>query len=394
MTIAARAKGSIPIDLGALDRALEGAGIDILISNSSHNVAWLMDGFRSSFFMHMEAIGLSRYLPLFVYQKGNPNSIAYWGQHMESFDKTLGLIWVPRTNFESHGSVDAMERVVSHIQSLGISPRSLGVERNFLPANAEEVLRAGFPDAQIVEAHYALEKLRMIKTPAEIDLLREASERIEASMVATFAQARPGMTKQELIKVLKLNEVQRDLDFDYAFICMDEDTNPNPSLQAFKAGGRAMLDSGGNYRGYIGDIARVGCFGLPDQELQDLLAEVDSIQYAARAVVKAGSRSGDVLEAGFDAVRASSFGAHIHFIAHGMGRVAHERPQIAVKNSHGYPAVDADRLLQPGMVLSIETFVNHPHRGIVGLEDTIVVTADSYEALGDEHRGWNPMGTG
>jgi Xaa-Pro aminopeptidase len=273
-TLPGGAKGSIPIDLSALDRALENAGIDILIASSRHNVAWLMNGFRSAFFMHMEAIGLSRYLPLFVYEKGNPESISYWGQQMEAFDKELGLIWVPRVDFQSYGSVDVMERAVAHIRAMGISPSSIGVERSFLPANAEEVLRAAFADARIVEAHYALEGLRSIKTPGELTILREASERIEASMVATFAQTRPGMTKHDLINLLRLNEVKRGLNYDYAFICIDNDTNPNPTSQIVAENSKVMLDSGGNLDGYIGDIARMGCFGNPDQELIDVLAEV------------------------------------------------------------------------------------------------------------------------
>ena len=44
------------------------------------------------------------------------------------------------------------------------------------------------------------------------------------------------------------------------------------------------------------------------------------------------------------------------------------------------------------MVLSIET--THPHaRGYIKLEDTVVVTANGWEAFGDRGRGWNRGGT-
>jgi Xaa-Pro aminopeptidase len=391
-TIEAPALESTPFDFNALDQALDEAGIEVLVANSKHNVGWLMNGFRSSFFLYMEAIGLSRYLPLFVYQKGNPESVAYWGQHMEAFDQELGLIWVPRTNFEPHGSVDAMRSAVAYLRGLGAPPASIGVERSFMPADAEEVLRTQFPDARIVDAHFALESLRMIKTTAEIGLLRDASERIEAAMVASFAQARPGMTKHEFLKIIQTNEIQRDMAYDYAFVLIDQSGNPNPSSEPLTAGGKTLIDSGGNYRGYIGDICRPGCFGTPDEELVDLLAEVDAIQQVARGVVKAGLRGGDLVEVGLEAVKASSHRDHLSYIAHGMGLVAHERPQLATMNPHGYPPIDADRPLQSGMVLSVETFLTDSSRGVVGLEDTLVVTNDGYEALGDKHRNWNPMG--
>ena len=41
------------------------------------------------------------------------------------------------------------------------------------------------------------------------------------------------------------------------------------------------LDSGGNYHGYIGDLARMAVLGEPDSELKDLLAEIEDVQQAA-----------------------------------------------------------------------------------------------------------------
>jgi Xaa-Pro aminopeptidase len=385
-------RDSDSLDLDALDQALEEAGIDLLIANSKHNVAWLMNGFRSSFFLYMDAIGLSRYLPLFVYKKGVPDSIAYWGQHMEKYDEKLGLVWVPRTNYESHGSSDAMQSAVDHVLTLGAAPGSIGVELSFLPVDAAQVLKKTFPNARLTEAHFALESMRAVKTPAEITLLRKASEGVEAAMVSTFAETQPGMTKFEVENLIHVREVQQGLGYDYAFITIDDDTNPNPSGQRVSDGGKMLLDSGGNYKGYIGDLTRAGCFGEPDDELKEALGEVDAVQQAARSVIKAGTRGGDVIEAGAQIVQKSVYRDSLSYVAHGMGLVAHERPQLGKENPHGYPAVDADRPLLAGMVLSVETGLRHPSRGSVGLEDTIVVTEDGYEALGDDHRGWNPMG--
>ena len=43
-----------------------------------------------------------------------------------------------------------------------------------------------------------------------------------------------------------------------------------------------------------------------------------------------------------------------------------------------------------GMVLSIETTMNHPKRGLVKLEDTVLVTEGGWRGLGDGVRGWQP----
>jgi Xaa-Pro aminopeptidase len=57
-----------------------------------------------------------------------------------------------------------------------------------------------------------------------------------------------------------------------------------------------------------------------------------------------------------------------------------------------YTSHDAKRPLEAGMVISIETTMQHPKRGFIKIEDTVVVTETGWEGLGDTGRGWNRMG--
>src|SRR6185437_14043300 len=66
-----------PFDTEKLDRLMDEAGLDVLIAASRHNVQYLLGGYRFFFFDVMEAIGTSRYLPAFVYQKGRPENTGY-----------------------------------------------------------------------------------------------------------------------------------------------------------------------------------------------------------------------------------------------------------------------------------------------------------------------------
>ena len=52
-----------------------------------------------------------------------------------------------------------------------------------------------------------LERLRAVKTPAELGKLREGSERITEAMLATIGWAREGTTKAEIIERLRREEV-------------------------------------------------------------------------------------------------------------------------------------------------------------------------------------------
>ena len=70
---------AIPFDAGKLDALMDAAGIDILVATSKHNVQYLLDAERAIFFDYMDAIGISRYLPVLVYPKGAPDKAGYVG---------------------------------------------------------------------------------------------------------------------------------------------------------------------------------------------------------------------------------------------------------------------------------------------------------------------------
>ena len=70
-------RSSIPFDADRLDRLMDEAGIDVLLATSKHNVQYLLGGHRAFFFDYMDAMGLSRYLPVVVYPKGAPDKAAY-----------------------------------------------------------------------------------------------------------------------------------------------------------------------------------------------------------------------------------------------------------------------------------------------------------------------------
>ena len=381
-----------PFDSDRLDALLDAAGIDIVIASSKHNVQYLLGGYRFFFFDTQDAIGLSRYLPLFVYFKGKPARSAYVGNSMESWERDNDSFWLSNIETAAWGTQDAMLKAVRHINASGLKAKRIAVERAFLPADAESVLREAMPNAEIVDAQIPLERLRARKNPAELELMREASIRVVDAMLAVFSGHGPGTTKNELVEALRREEVSRGLVFEYCLTAAGSSMNRAPSDQPWLEGEVLSLDSGGNYGGYIGDLCRMGILGEPDAELIDLLAEVDAIQQATRKPIRHGAQGGDVYTAAEAAIALAPNRKEIRFAAHGMGLIAHEAPRLSNKAPVPYPGDDGEKPLESGMVISIETAIHHPRRGFIKLEDTVAVTDDGWEAFGDHGRGWNRGG--
>ncbi len=251
---------------------------------------------------------------------------------------------------------------------------------SFLPVDAADVLRRELPNCQLVEAMRPLEKLRSIKTAAELEILREASERVVASMMDAVNHTRPGHSKREIIEHLRQAELSRDMIFEYALVTMGNEPQPG----AVRATSRAAAISshwisGGNYRGYIGDLCRMAVHGAPDGELVDLLGgnrpdpaggpRSDPRRSHRRRYLRCRERS---------ACAVSSRQAHaLRRPWHG-----HRQPRSAApdgERTHSLlPPTTPMRRSRPAWSSRLKPRCLTTRRGFIKLEDTIAVTPDGY----------------
>src|SRR5271169_1291633 len=387
-------KSTAPFETARLDRLMDDAGLDVLIATSKHNVQYLLGGHRSFFFDSMDAIGIGRYLPVFVYPKGAPQKAGYFGHGMETYQTQIKPFWVSEVSTKSGGSVDVMQKAADYVRGLAAKPQRVGVELAFVPADSAATLRKAVVDGELKDALFVLERLRLRKSPDELEKLRLASELVIDSMLAVIATHGAGATKAELSEALRREETTRGLVFDYCLIAAGSSHNRAPSDQSWEKGDPLSLDSGGNYHGYIGDLARMGIVGEPDAELEDLLAEVEAVQQASFKPIKAGALGKEIYAAANSVLHQSKLHNHIHFLAHGMGLVSHEAPRLTNSGPVPYDAYDATRPLETGMVVSVETTLQHPRRGFIKLEDTVIVQPNGFEVYGDRIRSWNRAGRG
>ncbi|KQV70409.1 Xaa-Pro peptidase family protein [Rhizobium sp. Root1220] len=382
-----------PFDAARLDQLMEAAGIDVLLATSKHNTQYLLGGYKFIFFAAMDAIGHGRYLPIVIYERGKPDHSAYVGNRMEGAEHQNKPFWTGSVHTAAWGTLDAAALAAEHLAKIGKSGSRIGIEPSFLPADARDFLAAHLDGARFVDATHTMERLRAIKTPEELNKLRLASDLITDSMLATIAAASEGSTKTEIIERLRREETNRGLHFEYCLLTLGASHNRAASPQAWAPGEILSIDSGGNYHGYIGDLCRMGVLGEPDAELEDLLAEVDSVQQAGFAKVRAGVAGTEVIDAAEKVLKALPSAGFTDFFCHGMGLITHEAPFLMTNHPVTYDGTDASRPLEAGMVISIETTMLHPTRGFIKLEDTLAITASGYEMFGERGRGWNRGGT-
>ena len=136
---------AIPFDAARLDRLMDEAGIDVLVATSKHNVQYLLGGHRAFFFDYMDAMGVSRYLPIVIYPKGAPDKAAFFGHRLENFQREINPFWMPTQMANCSGSLDTTQKAVDHIKKSGVKANSIGVETAFLPMDAGSALQERVP---------------------------------------------------------------------------------------------------------------------------------------------------------------------------------------------------------------------------------------------------------
>lgn len=377
-----------PFDLEKLDRLMVEAGLDLVLASSRHNVRYLTGGYYLPTFKRLEPIGLSQYMPVVGIPRGQPDRAFYVGVSVPDVDEVqaleaFGPMWVENRHWvhELRGRVAGVvaEAVARVVRKLGLGGARIGIERPFMPVEAFDVLRRELPEAAFADATDVLAKLRAVKTPREVGLLRQVHERAAEAIHATLKASKPGETSRQVEARLELEMASRGLHRIFTFAGIGPSFNRFPSDRTWDVGRIINVDTVAELEGYLSDLSRMASMGEAPALALELFEGCLEVQQRVRAAIGPGVSCRDIHRLGWEVTRTNRWGELGNFIAHGLGLVSNELP---VFNA------ETDSLLEPGMVISIEAEYRHPEVGHVKLEDTVVVTPTGCEGLGDFGREW------
>lgn len=250
-------------------------------------------------------------------------------------------------------------------------------------------LQEALPRARYVPAGALLSSLRLIKSPAEVQLLREAARRADEAYVRLLAEPLLGLSEREVADIIGRHLRAAGLE-KVSFVIVGSGPNgANPhhwgGERRLAAGDTVVLDFGGTYEHYQSDITRTICIGEAAPEVIEVHERVREAQEAAFQAVRPGATAGDVDATARAYLAAAGLGRFFtHRTGHGLGLDLHEEPYIVS---------GSDVVLREGMVFSIEPGVYLPGRFGVRVEDIVVVTASGAERLNNAPRDLAVVGT-
>ncbi|SNS12177.1 Xaa-Pro aminopeptidase [Geodermatophilus pulveris] len=270
--------------------------------------------------------------------------------------------------------------LLAHVATarLGSAPARVAVGDRTWALHALGVAGA-LPGARLELASPVLDRLRRVKTPAEVAELAAAGAAIDRVHARMGEWLRVGRTEAEVgadIAAAILAEGHVAVDFTIV------GSGPNGASPHHELSGRqvaegdvVVVDIGGQTAtGYRSDCTRTYAVGrAPGAEVAEWYAVLQQAQAASTAAVRPGVTAEQVDAAARDVIAAAGWGQYfIHRTGHGIGLDTHEAPYIVAGN---------DLPLEPGMAFSVEPGIYLPGRCGARIEDIVVCTDDGVTAL-------------
>lgn len=303
------------------------------------------------------------------------------------------------------------EQLPELLQECGLPmPTKLMLEGDELSFSEYNRLAACFPEAEVVPCGTSLiRKARSVKTNIELEIFRRSGIAHAKAYEQIPSVYRPGMTDLQFsVEVERLMRLEGCLGIFRVFgqsmeiymgsvLTGDNATAPSPydfalggegldpSLPGgangtlLQPGQSVMVDLGGNFHGYMGDMSRVFSIGKLPEEAYAAHQTCLEIQDAVAAKAKPGTVCEDLYNLAIDIVTKAGFADNFmgteqkaKFIGHGIGLEINEAPVLA-------PRMKQE--LEPGMVFALEPKIVLPGVGPVGIENSWAVTTDGVEKL-------------
>lgn len=304
--------------------------------------------------------------------------------------------------------LDSLRKISAVLHSYGYGPfKTLGFELDVLPANQYLRYQKLFEPVAIVDVSPLIRAVRMVKSPYEIEILKDIAQLHQAIYSFIKDNLREGISELELSAMVAAFSRKkghsglirvRGFNQDLFYIQLLSGQNTTPSYFDGAIGGKGvspafaqgscnkliaknepvLVDFNFVLDGYMLDQTRVFCLGkLPDYLAEAHAAAVHILKELEK-MAKPGVAGDKLYDWAMQLAGESAFGKHflgfpepVSFVGHGIGIELDELPVIA-------PGFNIP--LEEGMVFALEPkFVFAD--GAVGVENTYLVTKDGLETL-------------
>ncbi|WP_096188459.1 M24 family metallopeptidase [Evansella halocellulosilytica] len=267
------------------------------------------------------------------------------------------------------------EEIAKQVKDLGIG--RLGFEKDHVTYSTFDTYKDSI-EAELVPVGGMIEDMRLIKDESELRVIKEAVKIADTTFEHITNYIRAGIKEIDVSNELeffmrKQGAVSSSFDIIVASGYRSALPHGVASNKVIEKGELVTLDFGAYYNGYCSDITRTVAVGEPDAKLKDIYDTVLQAQLRGVDGIKPEMTGKEADALTRDYITEKGYGEYFgHSTGHGMGLEVHEGPGLSVKS---------DKILKPGMVVTVEPGIYVAGTGGTRIEDDIVITEEGNEIL-------------
>src|SRR3984957_12965059 len=355
--------------------ALTEGGLDAIISCSPENFAYV-----AGFVVPSQPLMRHRHAMSVVTANGQ---VALFGVDMEQSTIRAKAPDACLAVWEEFGD-DAMQVLSSLLRQLGLAKARIGIELGYLPASDFARLQKIMPDADFIGCDRIFARLRQLKTPQEIDLLRKLSRIADRAITDAISAVVPGDTEMDIAAHLTRNVYELGAQqFKLMIVATGERSelpNVGPTSRKLGRGDVCRVEIFPVIDGYHAGVCRTAVVQQAPPHADEVWQVLTDCKYDILERIRPGASCRAIYQA-FIARLAASKLPPISFVGHGIGLFLHEDPYLGHTPIIGSTQ---DAAPEEGMVLGFEPLCYRTGYGF-GMQnkDMVVVTANGCELLSD-----------
>jgi Xaa-Pro aminopeptidase len=230
------------------------------------------------------------------------------------------------------------QRVAQGLKDRGLATGKIGIEETVRFVFSDGVGKAA-PQAKLTSATAVTAGCRMIKSNAELDLMRLASKVTLTAYQAVHQSLKDGMTHRDVAHLVEAAHTQLGFDGECLVEVGEFAAFPHGSVKAqvIREGAPILIDGGCKVEGYDSDITRMMVVGKAPDKAKKVFEIVHKAQSTALATARPGLECGAVDAAARKVIVDAGYGPDYKFfthrLGHGMGMDGHEWPYLVRGNT-------------------------------------------------------------
>lgn len=247
------------------------------------------------------------------------------------------------------------------------------------PLPVYEGIKKAAPDAQIIKSDELIVDMRIIKSPAEIKILKEAFRISEFALKKTLKKMKPTMTELEVVGIIEEALYSKGAEYEGhpQYVLAGKNSNHAIGRPKYARLGKKkliQLNIGARVAGYSSSVGRPVCIGKMPSDMKKLVQAGLDMHFKTIEWMKAGIKANEVVKKFFEYGEKLGVSKNILYgPCHGLGMMEVEKPWM---ESH------SDYCLEENMTFQVDTFLYCEKYGL-RWENGVIIKKYGTEMLSD-----------